>query len=87
MTDKEFRQQALVPLTDATHGGEDVGVYATGPFSHLFHRNIDNTYLAHVMKWSLCLPPYQTEVHCSGADHCWSSVSLLLFFLSLTQLY
>nr|VZI12360.1 unnamed protein product [Spirometra erinaceieuropaei] len=86
LTDKEFRQQALVPLSDATHGGEDVGVYATGPFSHFFHRNIDNTYLAHVMKWSLCLPPYQREVHCSSANH-WPSVSFLpLIFPLLTQI-
>nr|VZI13627.1 unnamed protein product [Spirometra erinaceieuropaei] len=87
LTDKEFRQQALVPLSDATHGGEDVGVYATGPFSHLFHRNIDNTYLAHVMKWSLCLSPYQREAHCSRANR-WSSVSFLsLIFPLLTQIY
>ncbi|VDM05889.1 unnamed protein product [Schistocephalus solidus] len=87
LTDKEFRQQALVPLSDATHGGEDVGVYATGPFSHLFHRTIDNTYLAHVMKWALCLPPYQTEAHCSSGANCWSPVPLLsIFFLLLSQI-
>lgn len=25
-----------VPVVDETHGGDDVGVYASGPWSHLF---------------------------------------------------
>lgn len=33
---KHFRQPATVPLDYETHGGEDVAVYAVGPFAHLF---------------------------------------------------
>ncbi|XP_053676958.1 alkaline phosphatase-like [Anopheles nili] len=35
---KDYRQRylATVPLTSETHGGEDVGVYASGPNAHLF---------------------------------------------------
>lgn len=61
LTSNQYRQQALVPLQDATHGGEDVALYAIGPFSHLFHRTIDNTFIAHAMKYALCLPPYHQE--------------------------
>lgn len=34
--DKWFRQPATVPLEDETHGGDDVAVFAAGPFAHLF---------------------------------------------------
>uniref|UniRef100_A0A182N3F7 Alkaline phosphatase n=1 Tax=Anopheles dirus TaxID=7168 RepID=A0A182N3F7_9DIPT len=35
---KNYRQRylATVPLSSETHGGEDVGVYASGPSAHLF---------------------------------------------------
>lgn len=31
----QFRQPANVPEVEQTHGGEDVGVYASGPYSHV----------------------------------------------------
>lgn len=34
--DKWFQQPVTVPLEDETHGGEDVAVFAAGPFAHLF---------------------------------------------------
>lgn len=34
--DKWFMQPATVPLEDETHGGDDVAVFAAGPFAHLF---------------------------------------------------
>lgn len=30
-----FRQPATVPMDEGTHSGEDVGVYASGPYSHV----------------------------------------------------
>lgn len=30
---------AMIPLLSETHGGEDVGIYASGPGSHLFIGN------------------------------------------------
>jgi alkaline phosphatase len=33
--DPLFRYPSAVPLTSETHSGEDVGVYANGPFSHV----------------------------------------------------
>lgn len=35
-TDPDFLYPATVPLDSETHGGEDVGVYASGPWAHLF---------------------------------------------------
>nr|VZI27318.1 unnamed protein product [Spirometra erinaceieuropaei] len=65
LMDKDFLQQALVPLKWSTHGGDDVGVYATGPFSWMFHRTVDNTFIAQTMKYALCVEPYTSEKHCT----------------------
>lgn len=33
--DTGFRQPTTLPKEEETHSGEDVGVYASGPFSHV----------------------------------------------------
>ena len=50
--DPDFVQQALVPLESETHGGEDVGIYAIGPWSHLFQRTVPQPYIFHVMDYA-----------------------------------
>ncbi|KAL5963193.1 Alkaline phosphatase tissue-nonspecific isozyme [Taenia solium] len=46
---------------DSGNNEEDIGVYAIGPLSYLFHRTIDDTFVAHAMKFALCLPPYHRD--------------------------
>ena len=48
-TDPDYLQQALVPKGSETHSGEDVAVYASGPFAHLFDGTVEQNYLFHVM--------------------------------------
>ena len=48
-TDPDFIQQSLVPLPSETHGGEDLGIYAIGPWSHLFQGTVEENYTFHVM--------------------------------------
>jgi alkaline phosphatase len=48
-TARDYRQQALVPLESETHGGEDVPIYASGPWAHLFQGAVDQQYIFHVM--------------------------------------
>lgn len=48
-TDPDYLQEALVPMTSETHAGEDVAVYATGPFAHLFHGTVEQNFIYHVM--------------------------------------
>ncbi|NXF30005.1 PPBI phosphatase, partial [Nyctibius bracteatus] len=54
----EYKQQAAVPLSSETHGGEDVAILAKGPMAHLFHGVQEQTYVAHVMAYAACLEPY-----------------------------
>jgi alkaline phosphatase len=48
----DFKQQSLVPLRAETHGGEDVPIYAQGPWAHLFHGTVDQQYIFHVMNFA-----------------------------------
>ncbi|KAM4836174.1 intestinal-type alkaline phosphatase 1-like [Thomomys bottae] len=53
-----YRQQAAVPLSSETHGGEDVAVFSRGPQAHLMHGVQEQSYIAHVMAFAACLEPY-----------------------------
>lgn len=47
--DLDYPQQALIPLSSETHSGEDVAVYAKGPWAHLFDGTIEQNVIFHVM--------------------------------------
>ncbi|NXL36946.1 PPBI1 phosphatase, partial [Glaucidium brasilianum] len=65
--DKDYKQQAAVPLETETHSGEDVVVLAQGPMAHLFHGVQEQHYIAHAMAYAACLEPYAAEPGCSSA--------------------
>jgi alkaline phosphatase len=48
-TDRDYLQQALIPMSSETHSGEDVAVYARGPWAHLFGGVIEQNVIFHVM--------------------------------------
>jgi alkaline phosphatase len=48
-TDLDYLQQALIPMSSETHTGEDVAVYAKGPFAHLLDGTIEQNVIFHVM--------------------------------------
>ena len=47
--DPDYVQQALIPLSYGTHSGEDVAIYARGPWAHLFDGTVEQNYVFHVM--------------------------------------
>ena len=49
VTDLDYLQQALVPMSSETHAGVDVAVYAKGPWAHLFAGTIEQNMIFHVM--------------------------------------
>jgi alkaline phosphatase len=51
-TKPDFKQPSLVPLGSETHGGEDLGIYAIGPWSHLFQGTVEENYTFHVMNYA-----------------------------------
>ncbi|XP_053699159.1 membrane-bound alkaline phosphatase-like [Sabethes cyaneus] len=54
-TQNEFRFPATLPLESETHGGEDVAVYASGPWSHLFTGSYEQNTIPHMMAYALCV--------------------------------
>jgi alkaline phosphatase len=49
----DFLQQALVPLSSETHGGEDVAIYARGPHAHLVGGTMEQNAIFWVMARAL----------------------------------
>uniref|UniRef100_A0A8D0H5W0 Alkaline phosphatase n=1 Tax=Sphenodon punctatus TaxID=8508 RepID=A0A8D0H5W0_SPHPU len=62
--DKDYRQQAAVPLDVETHAGEDVAIMAKGPMAHLFHSTQEQHYIAHVLAYAGCIEPYHADPAC-----------------------
>lgn len=52
-TAPNFMQEATVPLSSETHGGEDVALYAVGPQSHLVSGLIEQNVIYHLMNYAL----------------------------------
>lgn len=50
-----FTFPAALPHFQSTHAGEDVGVWAIGPNSHLFRGVIEQNFIAHVMAYASCV--------------------------------
>ncbi|KAL1487384.1 hypothetical protein MTO96_008008 [Rhipicephalus appendiculatus] len=60
----DYVQQATFPMRSATHGGEDVAVYARGPWAHLFDGVNDQTYIPYVIAYALCIGQFNgSECH------------------------
>lgn len=47
--DKNYRQLSTVPLKSETHGGEDVALFAVGPWAHLVRGTIEQNVVYHYM--------------------------------------
>ena len=52
-----------------THGGEDVGIFARGPWAHLFHGVHQQNYIPHVMMYASCVGEYAKDKDCA-ASYC-----------------
>lgn len=52
-TDLDYLQQALIPMESETHSGEDVAVYAKGPWAHLVDGTIEQNVIFHVMNHAI----------------------------------
>ncbi|XP_026327171.1 membrane-bound alkaline phosphatase-like [Hyposmocoma kahamanoa] len=51
----DYSYPSLVPLDSETHGGEDVAVYSSGPWSHLFTSSFEQSAIPHFMAYAMCL--------------------------------
>ena len=54
-----------VPTEKETHGGDDVGIWAVGPWAHLFHSVHEQTFIGHVMSMAGCIGPHRDHFTCN----------------------
>jgi len=58
--DQDYTFPATAPLDSETHGGDDVLVFARGPWSHLFAGTFEQNFIPHVMAFASCVGHGQT---------------------------
>lgn len=46
---------AVAPLGSETHGGDDVGIFARGPWAHLFSGVLEENVIPHLMSYASCV--------------------------------
>jgi alkaline phosphatase len=49
VTSPNFKQEAAVPLTSETHGGEDVPIFADGVNAYLIRGSMEESWLFYIM--------------------------------------
>jgi len=62
----DFRQPSLYPRIAATHAGDDVLIFAKGPFAHLFTGTNEQSYIPHAMAYAACISPFENNYCSSG---------------------
>lgn len=60
---KNYVYPSSAPLKSETHGGDDVGVFALGPWSHLFTGVYEQNVIPHLMAYASCIG--------HGLSACW----------------
>jgi alkaline phosphatase len=55
VTNPNFKQEATVPMTSETHGGEDVAIFATGAGAYLVRGSMEENWIFFVMKEAMRL--------------------------------
>lgn len=84
----KFRQPTTIPLSQETHSAEDVGVYASGPQSHLFSGVYEQSYIAYAMIYATCLGSENFEKHpdCYNLSN-FPQISKLIFIVNFYSLF
>ncbi|KAK7068956.1 hypothetical protein SK128_016412 [Halocaridina rubra] len=55
LEDINYKQQAAVPFDSSHHTGEEVGIWVTGPHSHLFTGVYEQNYIPHALAYAACV--------------------------------
>lgn len=68
--DPLYMHQSLIPMEDAVHGGEDVGVFSRGPNAFLLQRTFEQSYIAYAISYAACIGPVShMNPSCSGKNN------------------
>lgn len=59
-TENDRQYSAGVPLDSESHGGDDIAIYASGPWSHLFQGSYEQSVVGLAMAYAAEIGPYAT---------------------------
>ncbi|KAK5641170.1 hypothetical protein RI129_009717 [Pyrocoelia pectoralis] len=85
LSDPSYAYPSYIPLNGETHGGDDVAVFASGPWAHLFSGVIEQNVIPHVIKFASCVGEDNSTCSSnvnSGASSFRASLSFLCLFLT-----
>lgn len=51
----DYRYPGITPMKSETHGGDDVGVFAHGPWAHLFSGVMEQNVIPLLMGFAACV--------------------------------
>lgn len=67
MHKQTFEFPSTIPLNDETHGGDDVAVFASGPWAHIFTGNYEQNFIPHAIGYAACIGNGLTA--CRGGEN------------------
>lgn len=73
---------SMVNLKDETHGGDDVAVFARGPWAHLLVGNYEQTLIPHVISYAAGIGPLKNKQMPSSGVAATPAVLLVLLLAS-----
>ncbi|XP_030376232.1 alkaline phosphatase [Scaptodrosophila lebanonensis] len=65
MKNNDFMFPSMVPLPSETHGGDDVAVFASGPYAHLLTGAYEQNFIPHAMGYASCLGVKKSRSMCT----------------------
>ena len=81
--DPDFLAPAMIATKYENHGGQDVGIFATGPQAHLFHGVHEQNYIGHVVRYAACIDQYSDCVYSGAELWCMTSFKLVIALLMI----
>ncbi|XP_050431784.1 alkaline phosphatase-like [Adelges cooleyi] len=82
--DVYYRFPAMINATWETHGGDDVAVFASGPWSHLFVGNYEQNYIPYAISYASQMGPgaeHTANPNTNAATSTFSFTNLLLIVI------
>jgi len=87
-SDPNTEYLSLAPRNSETHGGDDVGVYASGPWSHLFVGSYEQSNIPVAMAYAAKIGPYADDENSTcGANPLKISILIILSAFLLRFLF
>ena len=83
----ETQYNSGVPLSRATHNGEEVSVYSKGPWGHLLKGFYEQSYIGNVMMYASCNGIFKNREGCDYSNSATITTINHLIFICILYLF